>query len=248
MLRFGIPESALHTAGHNRVDLAFEEQMSRFNIRWPRFDGVLAFFAEHDLLKGGPIVFLAWVAFFEDRRGQAGIGEGRRKLAAVVPMAIAAVGVGRLLADLFPLRARPFRTPPLQFRMVSGLPGLYGWSSFPSDHAILFTALAVGIFFASRRLGIFALTYTVLLIDGPRLLLGIHWPTDILAGAALGVAFASVASFATYRDFVWSWVERWRKSYPGIFAASMFLLCYEITDLFTTPLTLAHLLLQHFRR
>lgn len=247
-LRFGLAAGALHAAGHNRVDLALEMQLSRFNNHSPRLDRVIAFFAEHDLLKGGVIVFLAWAAFFEDWRGQAGVPEGRRKLAAVVPLALVGVCVGRLLADLLPMRNRPFRTSLLHFRMVSGLSGIYGWSAFPSDHAILFTALSVGIFYASRRLGIIALLYSILLIDAPRLFLGIHWPTDVAAGAAMGVAFASIASIAAYREFVWRWVERARKSYPGIFAASMFLLCYEITDLFNTPLTLAHLLLQHFRR
>ena len=68
---------------------------------------------------------------------------------------------------------------------------LYGWSSFPSDHAILFMALAVAIFLASRRFGWLALTYTTLCIIGPRVYLGWHWPTDVLAGALLGAAFAA---------------------------------------------------------
>jgi len=59
---------------------------------------------------------------------------------------------------------------------------------FPSDHAVLFFALATGLFMAHRKLGIAAYAWVIVAICFPRLYLGIHWPTDVIAGAAVGVA------------------------------------------------------------
>jgi undecaprenyl-diphosphatase len=125
------------------------------------------------------------------------------------------------------------------------LGSLYSWSSFPSDHATLFIALAVGVFFASRRLGTMAIAYAVLFIMFPRVYLGIHWPTDVLAGAALGMVFALIATIPAYRHFVWKWANRSWQFSPASVAALMFLLSYEITDLFATPIALVSLLLRH---
>jgi membrane-associated phospholipid phosphatase len=113
------------------------------------------------------------------------------------------------------------------------------------DHAILFAALAVGVLFASRRLGVLALTYTALCIIGPRVYLGWHWPTDVLAGALLGAAFAAGAIIPAYREFVWRWAEKAWRFKPGMVAGFVFLLCYEITDLFDAPITILMLLIKH---
>ena len=51
-----------------------------------------------NLLKGGPIVFLCWAAFFEKRRNPSTLMEDRAKLAATVPLAIVAVVAARVLA------------------------------------------------------------------------------------------------------------------------------------------------------
>jgi PAP2 superfamily len=108
-----------------------------------------------------------------------------------------------------------------------------------------FSALAVGVFFASRRLGVLALSYVVLCIIGPRVYLGWHWPTDVLAGFLLGIAFAAGAIIPAYRDFVWRWVEEAWRSYPGISAGALFLLSYEITDLFDAPLEILFTVFKH---
>jgi undecaprenyl-diphosphatase len=241
------PRTGLHLRGHNVFDMTIESHLNRFVNRWPRFDLLVSLFAEHNLLKGAPIVFLCWAAFFEKPRvGQSDM-ENRAKFAAVIPLAIASVILARVLAVILPFQERPFRTAVLHFQLPhsSSMESVYGWSSFPSDHAVLFTALAVAVFFASRRLGALAFSYVFLLIIGPRLYLGVHWPTDVLAGAALGTAIAAIATISAYRNFVWRWVVRGWNFYPGLFAASMFLLSYEITDLFDTPIAIVRMLLRH---
>ncbi|HTU51334.1 MAG TPA: phosphatase PAP2 family protein [Acidobacteriaceae bacterium] len=231
----------------NPFDAGIVTYVNRFADRWPLLNVIFRDMEEHNLLKGGPVVLLFWVAFFQRDRGAVEALERRRKLAATIPLAIFGIVLARLLALLLPFRERPLRTVDLHFKLPHALrPAvLYGWSSFPSDHAVLFVTLGVGLLLASRRLGILALAYTFVAIMIPRIYLGLHWPTDLLAGAAIGVALASIVAIPAYRDFVWRIVTKcWQRS-PGISAAFVFLLSYEIIDLFSTPLAIAKAVLHH---
>jgi undecaprenyl-diphosphatase len=60
---------------------------------------------------------------------------------------------------------------------------------FPSDHATASFAIAVALLSFHRRIGIAALAAATLL-SLTRVAMGIHYPTDVLAGAALGTAAA----------------------------------------------------------
>lgn len=83
--------------------------------------------------------------------------------------------------------------------------------------------------------------------DPAPIYLGWHWPTDVLMGSVIGVAFASVATIPAYRNFVWRWVEKAWQSYPGILAGAMFLLSCEITERFDAPIQLMFALFKHKR-
>lgn len=74
-------------------------------------------------------------------------------------------------------------------------------SSFPSGHATLaaITYLTLGVLLARvherRRTKFLVMSYAVtltLLIGMSRVYLGVHWPTDVLAGWALGAAWAAL--------------------------------------------------------
>jgi undecaprenyl-diphosphatase len=61
--------------------------------------------------------------------------------------------------------------------------------SMPSGHATFFMALATAIYFYHKKIGyVFALG--ALLIGLARVIAGIHFPADILAGFIIGVAIA----------------------------------------------------------
>jgi len=96
----------------------------------------------------------------------------------------------------------------------------------------MFVALATSMFFIWRPLGIFAAIYAFIFILLPRMYLGLHWPTDIIAGAALGGVIAWVGMQPRVRepvDRIAFWVH---DAYPGIFYAGAFLLTYQIATLF----------------
>ncbi len=61
--------------------------------------------------------------------------------------------------------------------------------SFPSDHAAAAFAIAVAVLAFSRRVGGALLAVAVLLAVS-RVALGVHYPADVVAGAAVGAASA----------------------------------------------------------
>src|SRR5436305_1770769 len=78
----------------------------------------------------------------------------------------------------------------------------------PSDHAVLFALLAAGLWFQNRFIGCVAACCVMLLIWFPRVYLGIHWPSDILAGAFLGAALAWLARLPALQPGVQSFLIR----------------------------------------
>lgn len=60
------------------------------------------------------------------------------------------------------------------------------FSSFPSGHAIFFFALITPIFIFNRKLGIISFIFAFLM-GMSRVISGVHWPSDILAGASVGI-------------------------------------------------------------
>jgi membrane-associated phospholipid phosphatase len=63
--------------------------------------------------------------------------------------------------------------------------------SFPSDHAVMAGAVAMGLFLVSRRLGLVALV-AALLMAFTRVYVGAHYPADVVAGLALGAVVVAL--------------------------------------------------------
>ena len=81
----------------------------------------------------------------------------------------------------FYLRPRPFVV--LEFvPLISHDPA----SSFPSGHAALYFALAGSMWLVNKKYGWWFLSAATL-IGLARIVVGVHWPTDIIAGAAIGL-------------------------------------------------------------
>jgi undecaprenyl-diphosphatase len=117
---------------------------------------------------------------------------GRRRLALMVAFAVAVA-----LSDSFgsnvlkPLlgRMRPcFALPPGSFRWIGQAADV---GSLPSLHASNFFAMAGVAWSAGRRTGLAAVVIAAL-VALSRVYLGVHWPTDVLAGAVWGLACAWV--------------------------------------------------------
>lgn len=79
---------------------------------------------------------------------------------------------------------------PRPFVALPGVRPLLGHArspGFPSDHAVAVGAMAAGLWRCSVRLGRVAAVLAVLMCAA-RVYCGVHWPTDVAAGVALGAA------------------------------------------------------------
>ena len=149
--------------------------------------------------------------------------------------AVVALFVARILAHALPLRTRPILDPSLHFRLPFGAPDQSNWtiwSSFPSDHAALFVALLAGIWLACRRAGLILLLYVLIAILFPRIYIGIHYPTDVLAGAVLGAGSVLMLSWSKIRNLWTGHVLNWIERSPAFAYAVLFLVTFEIGTLF----------------
>lgn len=83
----------------------------------------------------------------------------------------------------FVARPRPFEDHEEVTPLVEGKTDY----SFVSDHSMLGMAIAVGLFLVHRKLGVVA--FFVALLQGfARVMMGLHYPTDVIGGFALGTA------------------------------------------------------------
>lgn len=64
-----------------------------------------------------------------------------------------------------------------------------GYDSFPSGHAAFFAALTVGLYIYNKKIGI-VFGFFALLIGLSRIIVGVHFPFDILVGYLLGGGIA----------------------------------------------------------
>ena len=91
-------------------------------------------------------------------------------------------------------RPRPPAVLPEADPLLGGTVG----ASLPSGHAATSFAGAVILAILFRR-GTWALLALAVLISFSRVYVGVHYPLDLLAGAALGVAVAAVPLLVTLR-------------------------------------------------
>lgn len=95
---------------------------------------------------------------------------------------VVAVGVNQPIVSAVHER-RPYQSIPHVLLLVSRSSD-YG---FPSDHATMAGAVAAGLCFVNRRLGITAWGVAMLLAFS-RVYVGAHYPHDVIAGLLLGAA------------------------------------------------------------
>lgn len=200
--------------------------------RFPALDQLVVFLSQSDLLKGGVVMGVVWAVWLLAREDQ---GRIRGALLSALFGSLIALFVARVLAYVTPLRIRPLLDGALHFRAPIGLPAQTNWtswSSFPSDHAALFFALAWGVWLASKRTGRWLLGYVVVVVCLPRLYIGIHYASDLLAGALLGILFTSLLHTVLFRRLIGRHVLAWEERWPGVFYFLFFLLAYQVATLF----------------
>jgi undecaprenyl-diphosphatase len=120
-------------------------------------------------------------------------GSARWKLASASGLVAAAVALltNQVISHLWE-RPRPFTAHPALTHVLSARTTD---PSFPSDHAAAAFAIAFAVFAFSRWGGALFLG-TATLIALSRIALGMHYPSDVLAGMLVGLASATLVTHA----------------------------------------------------
>ncbi|CAK7288125.1 phosphatase PAP2 family protein [Streptomyces misionensis] len=147
------------------------------------FDRAMEFVGEYGLLLA-MVLLVVWCWWSVRRRG----GEDVASSMAALVWAPLAAGI----AVLVNIPIRGFVERPRPFVDHQGLDVLVAGKtdfSFVSDHATLTMALGVGLFVANRKFGVIGIGLA--LLEGfCRVFMGVHYPTDVIGGFALGTAVA----------------------------------------------------------
>ncbi|MFJ8858800.1 phosphatase PAP2 family protein [Streptomyces sp. NPDC102451] len=148
------------------------------------FDRVMEFVGEFGIMLGMVLAVL-WCWWSVRRRGTT-----EDSVTAVAGLVWAPLAAGIALLINIPIRG--FVERPRPFFDHKGLEVLVEGKtdfSFVSDHATMAMAIAVGLFVANRKFGLVAIALA--LLEGfCRVYMGVHYPTDVIGGFALGTAVA----------------------------------------------------------
>lgn len=194
------------------------------------FDTFVIGFINLDLFKGAVVIAILCWLWFE-------FGPDLRRRRVLVIQAVFGAALAGLISHVLQsILARPHSLSAASefVRMFGLFNDSIDWMqpihSFPSDHAAFFAAIATGIFLANRRWGIFAFVWSLVVIDLPRIYAGAHYPSDVLAGLALGI----LVTLAMTRPaaIVAEPLLRWEKMHAAPFYAVSFVVLYELARLF----------------
>jgi undecaprenyl-diphosphatase len=159
------------------MDYTIDHALNHFVREHALLVSIVAGFANWGVLAFGIAACGLWL-LDEPRRP----GVWRHATAAGLAAAALGLGANQLIAALWQ-RPRPYQDHPLG--IVPLLSHTHD-ASFPSDHATAAFAIAFGVLFVVRRTGWLFVAWAAL-IAASRVLAGMHYPTDVLAGALIGL-------------------------------------------------------------
>ncbi|MEX0877540.1 MAG: phosphatase PAP2 family protein [Candidatus Spechtbacterales bacterium] len=142
------------------------------------WDAIFVFMAS-DLAIIIPAAVVLWIAFEKH--------ELHKQIQMLLIVSAAAVLSRFIITEIirnFYNRPRPFDVSEVNLLFQHE-----GYGSFPSGHSTFFFAIATAVYLYNKKWGIvfFAATFLMTL---SRVIAGIHWPSDILGGMAIGVISA----------------------------------------------------------
>jgi membrane-associated phospholipid phosphatase len=209
------------------LDVSVYQFLNLFAGNW-LIDRLASYEEGNNLLKGG--LFLAMYAYVWFQAGPRQ-EEQRRAIVAILAGTLLALALTRTIANIAPYRLRPMYDPalphhaysfPISFNMVE-------WSSFPSDTAAYFMALAFGLARLIRRYSLAILLFAAVWICLPRLFFGLHFLSDVVVGIAIGIAMveASLQSRWLRQDLA-NPILSLLKAKPHVFYAASFVMFFEM--------------------
>ena len=201
---------------------------NRFAHLSPYFDHFVYMLAENKLLKGGVVLAVFYLLWFQQK-------DYRKRLIIAFMASFVAEVATIILSLTLPFRARPFTDADMVFHEPVKVDHWWNHSisSFPSDHATLFTVLGLGMLLCNRKIGWLLISYILIFVFMPRLYLGLHYFTDLLAGIAVGAITLLIGYQLKHVKKVAAFIEQYADQKPQYFYPLLFLITYQLVDLFT---------------
>ncbi len=196
-------------------------------------DGAMEMLSHTSPANGAFVMTIFWWYWFR-QSDPASTQRTREHLLCTMMGAAAGLFAARALALTLPFRLRPRFDPALHLVWPPAPDSLsfLDWSAFPSDHAVMFSALAVGLCFVSLRMGLALLFFAVFVVSFPRIYFGVHYPTDIFAGLGMGAMFGygmnAIAAGRRLADLV----LRCERRSPQGFHTALFVVSFEFATMF----------------
>lgn len=202
-----------------------------FRFSAPILQRIAVSVINYHLVKGVVVIFMLWWAL---RNRQDRLIDDDLFLIKTIAATVLMLGIARAMQNWLPARARPLHEESVEFEplLYQHAETLQGWSSFPSDHAVLFAGLATAIWLADRRVGAAAAAWVVLVICLPRVVLGLHYPSDLLAGAAMGIFIMLAVQMLRAPIWLSSRLKRLEDRHAGILYGLAFVYSYLCASLF----------------
>jgi len=156
----------------------------------------------------------------------------RRETILTIVLCVAlALVINRAISTLLPYRDRPMYGIGANAPTFEWHADLEHWSSFPSDNATYLFAIATGFWLISRGWGLFFGVFATL-ASLARVYLGIHYPSDILVGALIGIATTLAVNRASVRRAFAAPLLSFEQRYPPYFYSLFFLILAEMSGAF----------------
>jgi undecaprenyl-diphosphatase len=232
------------------VDKGISVFLNSVVLKSRAFDQIVVLISANSLIKGGVIIAAFWGLWFHysNQPDPPFQKESRITLLTTLFVCAPMLAAIRIAAKLMPFRVRPILEHGLHLRLAPTLDinALEKWSSFPSDHAAMFFGLATGLYLVSRRTGIAMYIYAAIFIVLPRMILGVHYPSDVLVGTLLGILLMQLVRVQQVRSFMTALPFRVLDSSPGAFYAGLFVLTFLTADLYDPARNAMAVLLKAF--
>lgn len=164
------------------LDLTLLYFLNSLTGAYDNFDAIIVFLASYSqyVLIAAFLLFLYLV-----------VCPKREKLYIFFTVAISVIASRLIITEIirfFYNRPRPFITHQLH-QLIQET----GWS-FPSGHSAFFFALAVAVYLYNKKWGV-GFFIAALLMNISRIMAGVHYPSDILGGMAVGMVAAYIVFY-----------------------------------------------------
>jgi len=205
----------------------------------PSLNDFMNLVSNNDFLASGVLVCILLFFWFQHDQDRV---EKRKLIINTLISCLIAIAVGRLLTRILPFQVRPVLDPKLSylypFQHIAD--SMNTSNSMPSDHAVLYTALATGIFLISKKIGLLTFLYVFGIGLFSRVYLGYHYPSDIFVGSIVGILITLIYSHISIKNQINQRVLKFSTNYSGIFYVLFFLLNFEIATMFKSSRDILH--------